>query len=339
MILAVDIGGTKTYAALFPASPQDASWRPSHTARWPSKEFRFELINDFLRTNPSQPIQAAGFSLAGPIVGDQCRLVNLDRTLDLSSVRRELPQTDRIVFANDLVATAHSLSVLPASSFIRLTEHLPPLLTPEFRDNPRRPYPVAVIALGTGLGQSLLISPEQALSSEGAHADFAPGTEQQTRLWRFLKSQFGHVSYERLLSGPGLCNIYSFLAQENPADTATTSISSQAAAPTPPEITSRALNGTCPLCQAALALFIDILGAQAGNLALQTMSLGGVCLAGGIIPHILPALRQKRLRRAFLDKGRFRSVLQPVPIAAVCDDQAALWGAAKMALNICNEQR
>ncbi|MCL1791585.1 MAG: glucokinase [Peptococcaceae bacterium] len=369
MILAVDIGGTKTYAALFPVPPSGSSpsapsspagsstpsgssfstsdWHPTHLTRWPSRDFDFRLLREFIRTaNLTQPIQAAGFSLAGPIVGDQCQLVNLDKTLEFSAVRQELPQIEHIVFANDLVATAHSLQVLPTSSFVSLTEHLPA----ENAFAPQDCYPIAVLSLGTGLGQSTLLSPNQALSSEGAHADFAPTTEQQVRLWRYLKQHYEHVSYERLLSGLGLQNIYAFLAQEKSAaaDIGTTPTTpttltpkapttpappatQTAPSPTPPEITSRGLDGTCPLCQATLHLFTEILGAQAGNFALQTMSVGGIYLAGGIISHILPALCQAAFRQAFVNKGRFSGILQQIPITAVCDDRAALWGAGQLA--------
>jgi glucokinase len=288
-------------------------------------------------------------------------LVNLEKTLDFASVRQQLPQIGTIVFANDLLATAYALSILPSSSLVSLTPQPPPFMVD--RDSASAPslsahFPIALLAPGTGLGQSLLLStgfisqtqpagtlsannppPTDdtpltdntliALSSEGAHTDFAPRTEQEVRLWRFLQRRFGHVSYERVLSGPGLSNLYSFLAQENPSDAIPAPLDGQR--PSPPEITSRALAGTCPLCQASLNLFVDILGAQAGNLALQTMATGGVCLAGGIVSHILPALRQERFRQAFLDKGRFRKVLAQIPIAAVRNDQAALWGAARLA--------
>lgn len=326
MILAIDIGGTKTSAALFANPGETTLWCPVQTARWPSQDFHFDLLRDFLKSaHMTQSIQAAGFSLAGPIVNNQCHLVNLNRTLDLSSVYQEFPQIGCFVFANDVVATAHSLTVLPTASVVSLTDKQPPFLLPENQETLTARYPIAVLSLGTGLGQSVLLSPESALSSEGAHGDFSPCTEQQVELWRFLRDRFDHVSYERLLSGPGLCNIYSFLALENPA------AAPDLLTPTPSEITSRALSGTCPLCQSSLDLFIEILGAQAGNLALQAVSLGGVCLAGGIVPHILPALRQEKFYQAFLAKGRFRQLVQSIPIAAVCDDRAPLWGSARLA--------
>ena len=324
MLLAVDLGGTNTRMAVFAPPAPSASlsdWTVRCFEQVSSQAFRVQNLSTFLKANRSSfsTIQGAGFSLAGPIQEDCCQLTNLGYTLQFSEIRSELAPIQSFSFVNDLVATAHSLPILPVDNFVPLS--------PCAKEVQPELWPKAVLAPGTGLGQSALLSDEYALATEGAHSDFAPTNAEQIRLLQHLLSQQDHVSYEHVLSGSGFSRLYSFFAYEDGYTGAT---------PLPVEITQRALSGQvaddASRCWRTLALYISILGAQAGNLALQTLPHGGLYLGGGIVPHILPALLEGRFLEAFYAKGRFRRLLEDIPVFVVTNERAALWGAARLAL-------
>jgi glucokinase len=225
---------------------------------------------------------------------------------------------------NDLTATALAIPLLNRNETYTLN-----------RARPRKGAPVALIAPGSGLGEALLVSVNDRyvpVSSEGGHVDFAPNNGFQTELWRYLHKIYGHVSIERVLTGPGLFNIYSWLKESGhylePAW-----LSKKLRETDPARvITSAALNRSQPMCKATLDLFVSILGAAAGNLALTGMTTGGVYLGGGIPPKILPGLKQDKFMKSFTDKGRFKELMEKMPVKVIVNDKAALLGAAAYAI-------
>ncbi len=366
MILAADIGGTKSLLALCQFNNGNLSIMAEE--KFNSKDLTSleELVWVFLDKNSIKPvsqIHAACFSLAGPIRDDYCELVNLSKTMVLKDIREALCFIPKITFCNDLVALANGLSILSNKDLFCLTSQN---LSVKANDQEMTFYNKAVIAPGTGLGEAMII--ENTISpSEGAHCDFAPRTEEEVRLWRFLRQRFGHVSYERIISGPGLQNIYMFLLHEkqslefqsaekgsndreveetnidtgkiySPTRVINCKVSTKAnhrewdkCELTPEEISTKALQDSCPICKQALHLFTSILGTEAGNLALKTLALGGVYIGGGIPPHILPKLIDGTFINAFRDKGRFSSLMEQIPVYIIRDHRTALYGAALLA--------
>ncbi len=319
MFMAADIGGTKALLALFEGTDGKLSMIAEKS--YSSKEIVSleKLVLTFLEENCpdyTSYIQSACFSLAGPIHQGLCRLVNLNLTINLDNVRNSLSIIPIINFCNDLEAVAHGIFVLPSSDLFCLT---PEICLPNHSD-----YNKAVIAPGTGLGESLIMG-SNIYPTEGAHTEFGPQSEEEVRLWRFLQKKYGHVSYERLLSGPGLQNIYHFLMNEQTADNSiTTNLQ-------PWEISEKALEHSCPLCTKALDIFVRILGAESGNLALKSLALGGVYLGGGIPPKILNKLIDGTFITSFISKGRFSELLKTIPVHVILNHQAALLGAASLA--------
>ena len=322
MFLAADIGGTKAFFALFHHTNGEFLLIKDKT--YPSKDILSleELIADFLNqeaypSNP-RPIQAACFSLAGPIHHSLCRLVNLNLTMDLEKLRNSLSSIPVVEFCNDVEATAHGIPILKPSDLLCLT---PEIVAKEDSDDNK-----AVIAIGTGLGQSLIMAGKHVYSTEGGHVEFGPQSELEIRLWRFLHKKYGHVSYERLLSGPGLTNIYHFLASEE----CTESYFEQDLSPS--EISRKALNRSCPLCIHALEIFVGVLGAESGNLALKSLALGGVYLGGGIPPKIIDKLKEEAFITSFRNKGRFSALMKDIPVYVILNQRTALLGAAHLAV-------
>ncbi|HEY0986869.1 MAG TPA: glucokinase [Kofleriaceae bacterium] len=330
MILAGDIGGTKTVLALHEphTDPADAGGRPAlgiqretvyHCADYPSLE---AILDAFLRPEDRGTLLAACFGVAGPVVDGTAKVTNLPWTIDAAVVSGKLGGIP-VALLNDLQATALGMLVLPDSAFAVLqpaAEAPPPGST------------IGVIAPGTGLGEAVLVSDGaryRALPSEGGHADFAPGNDEEIELWRFLRGRHGdHVSYERVLSGAGIGDLYDFIRHisgtvEPPA------LTEQFAGHDRNAVISRAaLDRSDAACVRALDIFVELLGAEAGNLALRSLALGGVVIGGGIPPKILPALQQPRLIERFNAKGRFARVTRTLAVRVALEPRAALFGAA-----------
>ncbi|HXM93039.1 MAG TPA: glucokinase [Candidatus Dormibacteraeota bacterium] len=322
MILAGDVGGTKCNLALF--SERDGQLTPVYKQRFASKEFaRFELIvKEFSRQAAphlfGDRIRAAGFGVAGPVINNRVRATNLPWTVEAETLMKEL-DVKHLVLLNDLGATGHSLEHLPPEDFTVL--------------NPGTTEPggtKALLAAGTGLGQSILVSINgryHVVPSEGGHSDFAPHTEQQIELLRFMRRRYPQVSWELILSGRGFRTIHEFLAPlvrhasfEDPdADPA-------------PEITRHGLERSCRVCVDTLDLWTAIYGAEAGNLALKVLALGGVFVAGGIAVKILEKIKDGTFFHAFKDKWKFESLLGNIPVSVVLNESAPLIGAAYEAL-------
>ncbi len=321
MILAGDIGGTKTNLAL--ASQQDGLLRIEALRSFESLRYAsLEAIVQAYLAGLQVPLEAACFGVAGPVLGGQATITNLPWRITEEGLRPSL-RGARVRLINDLAAVAYAVPVLQPGDCVVLQA-----------GTPEPTGAKAILAPGTGLGQGYLCwdgSGYRPGASEGGHADFAPADEVQTRLLEHLRAEYGHVSWERVLAGPGLHNIYSFLCAACGPEQAW--VAERLAAGDPSAaISALALAGADPLCRQALDIFVSIMGAQAGNLALTYMATGGVYLAGGIPPKILPRLQEGAFMRAFRSKGRLSRVLDAIPVYVIQNPQAPLLGAAACAL-------
>ena len=326
LVLAGDIGGTKTNLALF--SVHGESIRPEWTQSFASKRYAglVPVLQEFLAAGSTHTIDAACFGIAGPVVDGKVKTPNLPWMIDSGELRGAL-KLDSLALLNDLEAAAYGIFTLEDDEFCTLNQ-----------GEPRHSGNKALIAAGTGLGEAILHDDGHRfhpLASEGGHADFAPRDDLEIELLRYLMSQFGHASYERALSGPGLFNIYSFL-KERRGFAEPKWLADRLAAENDPSavVSTAALANEAEICIKALDLFVSIYGAEAGNLALKCLALGGVFIGGGIAPKILPALQQGGFMRAFLDKGRFAELLGSMTVCVALNPQAPLWGAAQFALRL-----
>lgn len=315
MLLAGDIGGTKTALALF--SPDDLR-TPLELQSFPSRDYTGleQIVQEYLASH-SVTIQGACFGLAGPVVDGRCQTINLPWVVEQEKLG-SLLGTSHIMLVNDLEAMAWSLELLREDDLH--TIHAGRLV----------PGNRAVIAAGTGLGEAGIWHGRfyHPFASEGGHADFSPQTYEEDALLGFLRNKFQHVSWERVLSGPGIENIYEFLVNTyrvTPSVEIHKQMQSQQRAAV---ITGAALQAACPACLRTMELFVSLYGAEAGNLALKLMATGGIYIGGGIAPKILPLLDSDQFRSAFVHKGRLTSVLQQVPVHVIMTNQAPLLGAA-----------
>lgn len=321
LFLAGDIGGTHTRLGLFRA--ETARPLPEIRETFSSRESSsLEAILDAFIDRHPVPVAGACFGIAGPVTEGRSRTTNLPWEIDGERIRRRF-DWPKVRLINDLTATAMAIPVLSRRELLSI--------------NPgRRPtgYNLALVAPGTGLGMALLVGMDDRpvpVESEGGHADFSPACREEIELWSFLHARFGHVSIERVLSGPGLVNIYSWLRETGKyREPGWLSRALQSGNPAR-TITEAALNRKTPIARAALTRFVSIFGAVSGNLALTGMATGGVYLGGGIPPRILPLLREGLFMAAFIDKGRFKKVLQKIPVRVILNDGAALLGAARCA--------
>jgi glucokinase len=326
MILAGDVGGTKCSLGLF--AKNGPSLRSVFQSRLATRDYSgFEdLIGDFLeraagpnRNARAQRIEAAGFGLAGVVVDGSLHAGNLPWVLNGNALAQKL-HLNKVVLLNDLIATALSLDRLGSSDFAILNQG-----TPE--PNATK----AVIAAGTGLGEAILFWDGQqyrVAPAEGGQADFTPRTEVEIQLLTHLNKQLTHVSCEEIISGRGFLRIHEFLdpSLRHPSFDSPRGDAAR-------EITERGLAQSCPVCVETIQLWIEAYGAEAGNMALRTLALGGVYVAGGIAPKILSKLRDGGFLRAFCGKSKFAPVLARVPISVVVNEDAPVWGAAYQALS------
>lgn len=316
MILAGDIGGTNARLAYF--QPSNGSLRLVSEKVFPSREHKElgEIVTQFLKDSGTRP-QAACFGIAGPIRNGRVETSNLPWVIEQARLAKQIQLPDTLLI-NDLEANAWGIGALGQQDLVSLNRGG----SAEATGNQ------AVIAPGTGLGEAGLYwdgSKHQVFASEGGHTDFAPQGGLQIELLRFLETRFKHVSYERILSGPGLINVYEFLCEKEHKTTANDGGDRAAA------ISRAALDGSDRVAEQALDLWISIYGAEAGNLALKVMATGGVFLGGGISPKILPKLKGRALIEGFVAKGRLRPLLEAIPVHVITNDKAALLGAARCA--------
>jgi glucokinase len=321
MILAADVGGTKTNLAFFEV--REEGLVVVEQARYASRDFNSldELALHFLSEHRLQA-QHACFAAAGPCHQGICEATNLPWHIDARKLQAELKVESALVI-NDLEATAYAVDILPDNDFVVLQ-----------KGSASAAGNAAVIAAGTGLGQAGMFwdgTQLRPFASEGGHSDFAPRNSLEADLFVFLRERFGHVAWERVLSGPGLLNLYQFFFTRSPAD-ASAKVAEEMKQGDPAAVISQAaVSEQCAICTEALDLFVSLYGAEAGNLALKVMATGGVYIGGGIAPRILPALKKGTFVKSFQDKGRLRQLLEKIPIRIITTNRAALLGAAHCA--------
>ncbi len=325
MLLAGDVGGTKTIFALF--DPARGPCIPISTRLVESADYEsFEdALADFL-ASCGEPVESASFGVAGPVLDGCADLTNLSWVVSAEVLRHRFG-FDRVLLLNDLVAMASALPLLRGEDIVTLHEGISSTHGTK-----------AIIAPGTGLGQAFLIWDGHgyvAHPSEGGHADFAPRDELQRELLAYLEQRFDHVSYERVCSGRGIPNIYDFLRHSGVAAEPGWLASELAGAvDRTPVIVRGAFDVQPPveLCVATLRVFASILAAEAGNLALSVLATGGVYLGGGLPPRVLPLLIEPAFVQAFHGKGRMTETLERIPLHVVARSDAALIGAAARGL-------
>lgn len=329
-VLAGDIGGTKTLLAVCEVTSGERSAGPRvdvlASKRYDSRKYPGlgAICREFAAELGRAMPPFAGFGVAGPVAGGRSHTTNLPWILD----ERDLAQTlgiSSVRLANDFHALALGIESVKKEDLVTLNEGV--------RD-PDGPW--GVIGAGTGLGQAIAIlgasGHREVIATEGGHTSFAPRTELEIGVLRFLSQRYDHVSWERILSGEGLVNLAEAIAHVTglEADEALRETLAHDRDNAPAAITAGAAAGV-PLCRHALELFCKLFGAEAGNLALKTLATGGVFVAGGIAPRILDFLKDGRFREAFFDKGRMRPLLEQIPVQVVLDTDAGLLGAAVLA--------
>jgi glucokinase len=344
IVLAGDIGGTNARLALFEVAPARAgggalALTPIFERTTPSKSqasldviaeafLRAAEIETKGRVAKGRGIDGACLGIAGPIENNRCQATNLPWVVDGRELATRLGIA-RVTLVNDFSAAALGVTAVGPGQLVALGG-----ATPVARG------PIAVLGAGTGLGEALLLwsasgDRYEVVSSEGGHADFAPRTPLEAGLLQFLSNKYGRVSCERVLSGNGLVDIFSFLAQEpacrpliKPETAAVLAAPGHDAAA---EISTRGLAGSDPVCEMSLALFCSVMGAVAGNLGLSVLATGGVFVAGGIAPRILGYLQKGGFREAFERKGRLHTLVERLPAFVVTHAEPGLLGAATIA--------
>lgn len=320
MILAGDVGGTKVRVALF---KEKEGITCIDEEKFASSKFPnlSALLKTFLSHEHRKDVTEACFGIAGPIRNGVCKATNLPWEISAKVLEKDL-NIRKVDLINDLEANAWGLRCLSPEEFETIN------IGQEIQGNQ------ALISPGTGLGEAGIYwdgKMHRPFSSEGGHCDFSPVNEEEIDLLIYLRQQFRHVSFERLLSGPGLHSIYRFLidTQREKEDPSITLLMRQQE----PQrvITEKGISGECKACTRACRLFIDLLGSEAGNLALKVLAMGGLFIGGGIAPHLIPFFKEERFMKAFIDKGRLSSVLSKIPVKVVLNEKTALLGAARFA--------
>lgn len=323
MILAGDIGGTHTRLALFDHS--SGRLRMVVQNIYPSREHKGldEILGLFLSNRNITPTTAC-FGIAGPVVQGRANVSNLAWTVDAIALAKLLG-IETVWLINDLVAHASGITALAQEDFVVLNA------------GSAVPGNAALVSAGTGLGEAGLFWDgvrHQPFASEGGHSDFAPRNELEIALHRYLLGKFGRVSYERILSGPGVVNIYDFL-RDSGAEQEPDWLKQELLQAVDPSalISEHALQQKAPICTRTLEIFAAVYGAEAGNVALRFLATEGIYLSGGIVRRILPRLNTPTFLEAFLDKGRMRKLLENVPVKAITNDTIGLIGAAQFAFS------
>lgn len=317
-----DIGGTKTILAIA-ETDADSGIRLNHDRRYASRDFASleEVVARFF-ADTGMTCKTAAFAVAGPVRDDRSEITNLpwapsarhlEQALDLRSVR----------LLNDLEAVAWGIAALGPDDLEVL--------------HPGDSEPVGnacVVAAGTGLGEAGLYwdgASHRPFATEGGHADFSPRDDRETALSRWFRRRYGYVSWERVVSGMGITDIYDFLLEWNGADASDPAPGTPASGAEPAAIATAAATGSCPVCAETMRLFMDFYGREAGNMALKHMAVGGVYLGGGIAPKNLDLLRRGPFLEAFFDKGRMAGLMRRMPVKVILEQRVALFGAARFA--------
>lgn len=316
-----DIGGTKTNLGLYEVvGPRQVDLVLER--RFNSREHDgVEGILDAFLKESGKHADAVAFGVAGPVFDQVVQVTNLPWRVERDSLAR-IAGGAQVLLLNDLAATGYGALFLPDEQLCVLNEGEP------------RPATCAVIAAGTGLGEGYLFwTGERFLpaGSEGGHADFAPRDAMQMRLFEFLQRSYEHVSIERALSGPGLENVFRFVDEELKVEVAAETRARLRDGDAAAVIGEAGLAGKCPASSQALEIFLDVYGAEAGNLALKTMAVGGVYVGGGPAVKLLPLIRQGGFMRGFVSKGRFEEMMRKIPVRVILNPRASQLGAAHAA--------
>jgi len=322
-LLVGDIGGTKTVLAS--AETTAGETRVTDEQHYKSRDFTSlrEVVARFL-AETGLTCETAAFAVAGPVRDDRSEITNLPWDLNARHLERTLGLR-RVRLLNDLEAIAWGITALGPKDFAVL--------------HPGAPDAVGnacVVAAGTGLGEAGLYwdgAGHRPFATEGGHTDFAPGNERELALLHQLRELYGHVSWERLVSGMGIAQIYDFLLEWEGADPADLLGETAAGEDRPAAIATAAVDGSCPVCAETMALFMALYGREAGNLALKQMAVGGVYLGGGIAPKNLDLLRRGPFLEAFFDKGRMAGLMRRMPVKVILEQRAPLFGAARFMAN------
>lgn len=323
MILAGDVGGTKTLLALY--QQQGSEWICTRKQQFGSADFASfgEVLSEFLT---GETVTQVCIGVAGPVVDGDCRTTNLPWFLKSSEIAQQTGATG-VLLLNDLAAMAWGVLNLPETDFVEL--------------NPAAKIKqgnIAVLAAGTGLGEAIIAwdgQKHQVIATEGGNTDFAPNNEEEIALLRYLMQIYPeHVCYERVLSGAGLVNLYQFLKSIDYAVINMQTEQQMQGTDPAAVISALGMTGEDALCNKALTMFCRIYGAEASNLALKCLPYAGVILAGGIAAKILPFMQQGTFMQGFLAKGRYQAVLEPISVKICINSEAALWGAAVCAMKL-----
>ena len=325
MILAADIGGTKTVLGVF--SQEFRPKKPILEAKFPSQEYASleDIIHEFLKDEDIR-LTGASIGVAGPVVGDRAQVTNLPWVVESQSLSRALNGTP-VQLLNDLSAIAHAIPFLEADDIATIN-------AAEASQGGAK----AVIAPGTGLGEGFLVwegTRYRAFPSEGGHADFAPNNKLQDELLVYLRQRYDHVSCERVCSGKGIPDLYAFFKDRGRlSEPEWLRRELSEAKDKTPVIVNSAIEQGIEISMAATDLFISILGSEAGNMTLKVLATGGVYLAGGIPPRILPQLKSGAFMESFIHKGRFSDFLKNVPVHVILNPNVGLMGAACHGLDL-----
>jgi glucokinase len=320
MILAGDVGGTKVHLALFDFI--DGNVKHLRDQVFPAKEYAGleEIVKEFV---VSEKVSSACFGVPGPVRDGRLRLTNLPWTLDSRELARDL-HIDYVFLINDLQANGYGIAELGADQVFTLSE-----------GDSRQVGNRGLISAGTGLGEAFLVWDGRdyvPYPSEGGHSDFAPRNEDEIDLLRFLRQKYnGRISFERVVSGQGLTNIYEFLRDGRGLEEPVWLADRMRKEDPNAVITESALKAKSELCEKTLDMFVSAYGAEAGNLALKVLSVGGLYVGGGIAPRILEKLKDGTFVKAFIDKGRLSQLLVNIPVRVILESRTALIGAAAYA--------
>lgn len=326
--LAGDLGGTNSRLALFRESEEGLSTSTfpltllrEHTYRSRDVDEPGRVIREFLGGD-LEDVRAGCLGIAGPVLEGVVETTNLPWRLAERTLSESLGFPMKLL--NDLAANVHGLATLPASSLRVLQQGTP------------RSEVCVIASAGTGLGEGIFIKAMtgwQVLSSEGGHADFAPRDEADVHAWRHMHERFGRVSVERVVSGPGLKNLYDALADLDGFGPVTPAVDRRIRESADPsaQISKAAASKECGFCCRVVERWVELYGAEAGNLALKALALGGVYLGGGIAPKLLPFFEAGHFLRGFRDKGRLSELLDSMPVSVVLEESTALRGAAAYA--------
>lgn len=320
-ILAGDIGGTKTSLAVFEVNGTKLEMQTLE--KYPSQKYGSldEIVRQFVESQDTQ-CEWASFGIAGPVRNGRAETTNLPWMIDAQQLSEDIGFR-KVWLMNDLEANAWGISALEEKDFCVLSEG-----KPDPNGN------ASIISAGTGLGQAGMYwngEQHRPFASEGGHSDFAPHSDLEIDLLHYLKQRYAHVSWERVVSGMGLVNIFEFLTHHRRSKTPTWLVEQMEEGDQAAAISKAANDKTCPICSETLELFIHLYGVEAGNQALKIMSTGGVYLGGGIAPKNLDLFRKGTFLKSFRAKGRMESLMQDIPVKVILNDLTALYGPAVFA--------